>query len=449
MRLLAEKDLHSYQKRAVNFILEKKKCALFLDMGLGKTATTLTAINLLINEGKIAKILIIAPLRVCTDVWSQEHQKWEHLQHLKVSLCTGIPIKRAQALRKDANIYIINKENTVWISELINKEFAFDMLIIDESSTFKASQSARFKALKKKAQHFDYKVLLSGTPCPNDLLDLWSQFYLLDGGIRLYKTFFLYKENCFLTPRPYVYKPKNRDLIYKRINDISLSMSAKEYIELPPKIYIDIKTDLDSVCKSKYYDKIKKEFLLQLNANNTIEVATAAVMVTKLMQICNGTIYDADKNTFLLHKKKISALKELIEENENSNFVVVYHFKSDLQLLLKEFKEAVELSTSTQVLNDWNAGKIKLLLVHPKSAGYGLNAQYGGSIIVWYGLTWSLELYEQMNARLYRQGQKNTVKIIHIIAKKCIDELILESLHKKNKGQKQMLDFIKNNQDRI
>lgn len=432
------KDLHSYQNKAVDFILNKKKCALFLDMGLGKTVITLTAIAKLLNEFSISKILIIAPLRVVNNVWHNEIQKWEHLKFITYSIVTGNEKERLEALKKNADIYLINRENVQW---LYNHCITWDMIVLDESSSFKNSSTKRFKALKKFK--YDYIVELTGTPSPNGLLDLWAQIYLVDKGERLGKTMYIYKERYFFCDYSgFNYSPIYPPTIFNAISDITLSMKAEDYVQLPDKIEITTKVKL-TYFNLKTYNEIRKEFIANIG-NKEITVSNAAVLSNKLLQFCNGAIYDENKNIIEIHDAKLDALEDLIEDNPDENILVAYNYNSDLTRLQKRFKDAVVMDKEGRNVDLWNKGEIKLLLCHPASSGKGLNLQHGGHIIIWFGLTWNLEDYLQFNARLHRIGQSKPVIINHIIAENCIDEIIMKVLSNKDRNQNTLLDALKN-----
>lgn len=429
------KDLHSYQLNAINFILEKKRCALYLGMGLGKTIITLTTIVELLKQ-KPLKILIIGPLRVINNVWHTEFSKWEHTKHLTYSIITGSEKQRLEALAQSADLYLINRENVMWLYQ--NKHIKWDMVILDESSSFKSSSSKRFKALKNF--QYEYMVQLSGTPSPNGVRDIWSQIYLLDKGQRLGKAFYIFLQTFFILNN-YGYHTVCRDeeAIYKRIEDITLSMKTEDYIELPPKILLTTKIDIG---KYGLYKELKREFIANIQ-NKDIIAVNAATLTGKLLQFCNGAIYDDNKNIIEIHDVKLKALEELIEENAHENILVAYNFKSDLKRIQNRFKDAIVMDKEGSQIKEWNEGKIKLLLCHPNSAGKGLNLQGGGNIIVWFGLTWSLEDYLQFNARLHRQGQIKPVIINHIIATNCIDEKIIEMLSNKEMSLDNLLEFLK------
>lgn len=426
---------HDYQLRSIKFIKDKKRCALYLGMGLGKTLISLTSIQQLLEESKINKVLIIAPLRVANSVWHNEILKWDHLKNLTYCICTGSSKQRLKALSENVNIYIINRENVSWLLE--NNLNKFDMIILDESSSFKNPSSARFKALKKFK--YEYLIELTGTPSPNGLLDIWSQIYLLDKGERLGKSFYEYKFNHFVSDyMGYNFTPRDPNKIYSLISDITMSMKVEDYLCLPNKI--ELKTIVDIPCIDKYKE-LKKKLILEIN-NSHITSFNAGVLSNKLLQFCNGAIYDELGETIELHSAKIDALIDIIDNNPNENFLIAYNYKSDLVRLKNKFKHAIVLDNQDQIIKDWNEGKIKLLLCHPASAGKGINLQHGGNIIIWFGLTWNLEDYLQFNARLYRQGQQKPVIINHIIAKDCIDEIVLQSLQKKDKIQNNLLNYL-------
>jgi SNF2 family DNA or RNA helicase len=435
-------DFHNYQEEAYKIILTKKKCGLFLDMGLGKTATTLTAAADMLDNFLINKVLIIAPLRVANSVWKQEALKWEHLQHLNIKICTGSEKQRLEAIKSNADIYIINRENIHW---LIQKcQWIWDMTIVDESSSFKNSRSQRFKALKKMTKYMKSLVLLSGTPTPNGEMDLWSQLYLIDNGERLGRTITNFRQRFFTSDyMGYSYKiiPGASDKIKELIKDVCVTMSADDYLDLPDQISLIESVEFPDKVKEQYKE-LEKNFLLTLGKIDIASPSQAA-LGNKLLQMCNGAIYDNSGNSHEIHNIKIDVLKEIVEENPGENFLVAYNYKSDLEKILKAFPKAVLIGKGTKEQDDWNAGKIKMLVTHPASTGHGLNLQFGGNILVWFGLNWSLELYQQFNKRLHRQGQKNLVRIIHIVAKGGLDENVMLALNNKAKTQQELIDFLK------
>ena len=478
--MLNESDLHPYQVSAIEIIKDLKKCALFLDMGMGKTVSTLTALSYLYDDFFINKTLIIAPLRVANNVWHKEALKWEHLKHLKITICTGSEKQRLESLNSnDCNIYIINKENIHWLIEKSNITWKWDSVIIDESSSFKNHSSLRFQVIKKVTKYINNMVLLTGTPSPNGYMDLWSQLYLLDNGERLGRTITSYRQRFFNKDYMgfgYDLKPQAKKEIDELISDNCISMLSDDYLKLPKLIYLSEFIDLPNKAKEQYKD-LKKNFILKLEEsenlhkelrklkksisfdNNKIDkqnekiktlkkeinivAASASALENKLLQVCNGAVYDESKNIHHIHDEKIKVLKEIIEDNPNDNFLVAYNYQSDLIRIKKAFSKAVHLKTTKDEYN-WNKGKIKILVAHPASAGHGLNLQEGGSICVWFGLTHNLEHYQQFHTRLHRQGQTKPVRIIHILARNCLDHVkVLPSLQGKALNQQQLLEYLK------
>ena len=444
--MLSPDDLHDYQNRAIKFIKDKKRCALFLQMGLGKSTTTLTAASDMLDCFDVRRVLVIAPLRVANSVWAQECRLWSHLNHLKVNVCTGSERKRISALQTTADIYTINRENVTWLVDHYGKKWPFDCVIVDESSSFKSASSKRFKSLKKVAPFTNYMVLLTGTPSPNGLLDLWSQMYLVDFGERLGRTMTAFKQRFFepdYMGYNWTLKEGSAEKIHALISDVCLSMTADDYLDLPDRIDQAVYVDLPAKVKAQY-DDFEKELLVELETSETVEAMNAAVLANKLLQFANGFIYtDEHKNWQDLHTMKLDALADIVEDNSGENLLVAYNYKTDLQRLLKRFPDAVVLDKEQSTIDAWNRGEIKMLLAHPASAGHGLNIQKGGNVIVWFGLNWSLELYQQFNARLHRQGQQKPVIIIHIIARDCIDERVMLALSGKDVTQKNLMAALK------
>jgi SNF2 family DNA or RNA helicase len=442
--MLSRSDLHPYQTHAVEYIKEKKKCALFLDLGLGKTTTTLTTLTDLIDSFSCSKVLIIAPLRVANSVWAQEADKWEHLQHLKIAIVTGDLATRKKALAKDADIYVINRENVPWLIDTVPHN-TFDAIVIDESSSFKTHSSKRFKALKKLTPHAAHIILLTGTPSPNGLMDLWSQMFLIDSGKALGKTITSYRDRYFMQEfNGFGYKARagSHDKIKTAIAPITLSMQASDYLTMPDKIIIDQEITLPGAVQ-KRYDDFEKRMILDLEDGESVEALNAAALAGKLLQFCAGAIYTDDQHTFeIVHDAKIDALKELTEVSDET-MLVAYNFKSDLARLKEAFPDAIVLDKDPMTIERWNRGEIKMLLAHPASAGHGLNLQYGGSLLIWFSLNWNLEYYLQFNARLYRQGQTKPVRIVHLIAKDCLDERVLKALNNKDLSQSALLNALK------
>lgn len=441
---------HNYQEYAKEWIIEKPSSGLFLDLGMGKTVCTLTAVEeLLYDYFDVAKVLIIAPLRVAEDTWSSEVEKWEHLKNLKISKVLGKEETRIIALKENADIYVINRENVEWLVEYLGKGWFFDMVVIDELSSFKSPKSNRFKALKKVRPFIKKIVGLTGTPAPNGLLDLWSQVYLLDGGERLGQTLTSYRDRYFQPDKRnqtviFSWKPVDgaEDRIYEKLKDICISMKASDYLELPERINNRIMVQLPKTAEEKY-KKLEKELLLPLEEADVV-ANTAAVLTNKLLQMANGAVYDENSEVKEIHDAKLKALDDVIEAANGKPVLVFYSYKHDLDRLSKHLKnkEFRVLNTSKDI-EAWNKGKVPIVLVHPASAGHGLNLQFGGNIIVWFGLTWSLELYQQANARLYRQGQQQSVVVNHIIAKGTIDEDVMRALENKEVGQEALLQAVK------
>ena len=431
-----------YQRAAVNYILSHPSCGLFLDMGLGKTVITLTALDLLINDYlQIGKVLVIAPLRVARHTWPEEAKKWDHLKDLRLQVCCGTEAERKDALSKDADVYVINREQVAWLVKYYGKKWPFDMTVIDELSSFKSPGAQRFRALKKVPGRV---IGLTGTP--GNLLDLWAEIYLLDKGKRLGRSITVYK-NLFFTPGArsghivYEWRPKEgaEEEIKKRISDICISMNSEDYVDLPERIDHIVEVELPkpvlATCR-----QLKKELIAKISDTDEVTAANAAVVSGMLQQMANGAIY-MDGEYRVLHNKKIEALGELVEAAQGQPILVFYKFRHDLARIQEAFPEARALD-SPESVNDWCAGKVKIGLAHPQSAGHGLNLQSGGHIIVWFGLDWWLEGYEQANKRLHRPGQKQPVQVYHILAKDSIDPHIYAALSHKHATQQAILDGI-------
>jgi SNF2 family DNA or RNA helicase len=443
--MLKKEQLHSYQNKAIDFITNKKNVALFLGMGLGKTISTLTAIeDLKYNSFDVNKVLIIAPLRVCNTVWMQEAQKWEHTKDLTFSNLAGGKVAMREGLKKEADIYLINRENVVALVEHLGKDWMFDMMVIDESSSFKSPSSKRFKALKKVISKINYTVLLTGTPSPNGYMDLWSQIYLLDMGRRLGVNITAYRNRYFNRDyMGYSYELRYGAVknIQDKIKDIVLSMSAKDYLELPKVISTVQYQEMPKKLLATY-NKFKNDMVFNLENEEKITAMSAATLTNKLLQFCSGNMYDEDENIHNIHTLKIDMLKEIVEDNPNDTFLVAYNYKHELADLQKHFKYAKVLDKSAKTVEKWNKGEIRMLLVQPMSAGHGINLQYGGNNIVWYGFTWSLELYQQLNARLDRQGQTKPVNITHL-AVGDIENKLMQTLTQKDISQSNLLRALK------
>ena len=444
---------HNYQKYVIEYIEKHPVSAVFLDMGLGKTCITLTAINnLLLDYFAVHKVLVIAPLRVAKTTWSAEINKWDHLKDLKYSIVVGTPSERKNALKAAADIYIINRENIPWLTEYMGTAFDFDMVVIDELSSFKNYQAKRFKALMKVRPSVKRIIGLTGTPSSNGLMDLFAEFKLLDMGERLGRFIGQYRNTYFMPDKRngqviFSYKPLPgaEDAIYRKISDITISMKAADHLKMPKLVTTDYEVTL-SEKEQRKYKELKDNMVLQLS-DDEITAANAASLSNKLCQMANGAIYDDDKAVIHVHDRKLDALEDVIESMNGKPVLVAYWFKHDYDRIadkLKALNIPFEKLDTTVSIEKWNNGEIPVALIHPASAGHGLNLQDGGSALVWFGLTWSLELYQQTNARLYRQGQNSdTVVIMHIAAKGTIDEQILKALKKKDSTQSALIDAVK------
>lgn len=442
---------HPYQQHSTCHIIDKPYSALFLDMGLGKTVATLTAIDELMNVYcEVNKVLVIAPLRVAQDTWSTEVEKWDHLKHLRLSIVLGTVKERKIALSRKADIYVINRENVPWLVAQYQSAFPFDMVVIDELSSFKSAKAIRFKSLRMVRPTIKRVVGLTGTPAPNGLVDLWPQIYLLDMGERLGKTLTGYRERYFNPGRrngavvfDYKLRAGSEQEIYNKISDICIAMKAKDYLQLPERINNMVEIRLPKDIQDKY-DKFEEDQVMSIADTDDISAVNAAALSTKLRQFAQGAIYDEQKNWHEVHRIKIEALEELVESANGQPVLIFYSFRSDLERIkhaLKSYKPRT-LDTS-QDIKDWNSGKVQVLLAHPASAGHGLNLQAGGNIIIWFGLNWSLELYQQANARLDRQGQTKPVIVHHMITVQTIDTKIMKAIEGKAVTQDALLDAVK------
>lgn len=396
----------------------------------------------------IQRVLIVAPRTVAESTWQDEAEKWEHL-HLKFSTVLGTPSQRIKALKQDADCYVISRDSVTWLCEYYRYQLPFDMLVLDESSSFKNPQAKRFKALRRARTCFDRVILLTGTPAPNTLLDIWSQIYLLDGGEALGRTITSYRNQYFRPDKRngyIVYSYRLRDdqaeqEIYDAIAPEVMSLKAADYLKLPPRIDNVIRVEMDAKAQ-KIYKAMEKDLVLGLGTDDEITAMNAAALSNKLLQLANGCVYTDEGNTVAVHDAKIEKLKEIAEQNEGKPILVFYAYKHDLSKLQQRFPAAKTLEGAAE-LRDWNAGRIPMLLAHPASTAYGLNLQAGGNIIVWYGLTWSLEQYQQANARLYRQGQDKPVIINHLVTKGTMDEQVMKALQSKAAGQDALLAAVK------
>lgn len=441
---------HNYQSYAIDYIETHPIAAVLLDMGLGKTVISLTAIaDLLFDSFEAHRILVVAPLRVARDTWPAEISKWQHLKHLTYAVAVGTVKERKAALMAGADITIINRENLGWLIDSSGYEFDYDMVIIDELSSFKNHKSKRFQSLMKVRPKVKRIIGLTGTPSSNGLMDLWAEFKLLDFGERLGRFITHYRNNYFIPDKRngeiiYSYKPMPyaEDVIYRKISDITISMKSTDHLQMPELITSQYEVQL-SEDEEQRYEELKADFILEL-PEGEITAANAASLTGKLSQLANGAIYDDEGNIVEFHDRKLDALEDIIESANGKPLLVAYWFKHDLQRIKKRF-DVREIKTSRDII-DWNNGDIPVAVIHPASAGHGLNLQAGGSTLIWFGLTWSLELYQQTNARLWRQGQSSgTVVIEHIITKGTIDERILKALSLKEVSQNALIDAVKAN----
>lgn len=439
---------HKYQEYAINRILDTPAVGLFLEMGLGKTVITLTALDdLLYNRFDAEKVLIIAPLRVAEDTWSRESQKWDHLRHFKISKILGDKRQREKALEAKADLYVINRENTEWLVSTLGNGWPFDTVVIDELSSFKSHAAKRFRALRRVRPMIKRIIGLTGTPAPNGLMDLWAQIYLLDQGERLGKTITGYRDRYFTAGARdghivYDWKEKkeSEEAIFSKISDICVSMKAKDWLDMPERIDRVIPVKMDETARAKYR-QLEREMLIPM-VDADIVANTAAVLSNKLLQLANGAVYDEQKGVREIHNAKLDALEDVVEAANGHPVLVFYTYKHDLSRIQVRFPEAKTLK-GTEDVKAWNAGRIPILLAHPASAGHGLNLQAGGNIIVWFGLTWSLELYQQANARLHRQGQQHSVIIHHLVAEGTLDEEVMDALENKATGQEALMVAVK------
>ena len=444
---------HDYQKYCIEKIIEIKKVALMLDMGLGKTSITLTALDdLLYNRFESGKVLVIAPKKVAESSWHTEAEKWDHLKNLKFSKVMGTKTQRLKALYTDADIYITNRDNVVWLVDYYKHDWPFDTVVLDESSSFKNHQSKRFKALKAISSKIERMIQLTGTPSPNGLIDLWAQLYLLDGGERLGKTVTSYRERYFNPGQRnqhqiFSWKAKqgSNESIKEKISDICISMKAEDYLQLPDITYNTIRVELDSRARESY-EEMEKELVLELENGEEIDVVNAAALSNKLLQLSNGAVYDENAKIHEIHKCKIESFMELVESLEGKNLLVFYAFKHDLSRIMESLSKSgkkIRVLSNDDDIRDWNSGKIDILLAHPASAAYGLNLQDGGNHVIWFGLNWSLELYQQANKRLHRQGQKEKVIIHHLVCSNTRDEDVMKALQSKGDIQEELLQSLK------
>ena len=443
---------YPYQAYCIDYLISNRAVGLFLEPGLGKTVITLTALcDLRYNRWEVAKPLIIAPKKVAEATWTTEAKKWEHLKKMRIMPVLGSTQQRLRALATPADAYVINRENTQWLVEHFKNSWPFDTVILDESSSFKNPQSKRFKSLKLVRSRIRRLVELTGTPASNGLEDLWSQIYLLDGGVRLGQTLGAYRDRYFVPGKRnrttiFSYTPKDGsfEMIRQAISDICISMKASDYISLPDVVMDDIPVMLDSAAR-KAYEQLEMELLLQVD-ENTITAGSAGVLTGKLLQLCNGAVYDNEHRAVRVHDCKLDAFVELIEQLTGQHALVFFNFQHDrdrMQNVLASMNLRVRVYAQAKDADDWNSGQIDVLLAHPASCGYGLNLQLGGHHVIWFGLTWSLEQYEQANKRLHRQGQSRPVIVHHLIVQDSMDETVIKALHDKGNMQNALMVALK------
>ena len=444
--MLSRNDLHPYQLQAIQFIKDTPSCALWLDMGLGKTVSTLSAILDMLRAGTAKRVLIIAPLRVATATWPNEVKRWDYLSGMKLNVLAGLPVgARKRAVDWPTQIDVINRELVPWLVEHFGQKWPYDMVVIDESSAFKSTQAKRWRALRSVLPKIKRMVQLTATPAANNLIDLWPQIYLLDRGQRLGKTKGMFLEKfCRSVGNPqwnqWEVKPERKDALYTLLADITIRMNAEDYLQVPDRIDSVIQVSPAPKWRKQYAD-LQRDFVLSLEAGD-ITAVNAAVQTGKLLQMCNGAAYLEEGGYEVVHDDKLDALAELLEQTDEP-VLVAFQFKSDLARLRERFPQATFLGKDPEVIDRWNDGKIPLLLAHPASAGHGLNLQRGGRTIVWFGLPWSLELYSQFNGRLHRQGQTKPVLVYHLLASQTVDEAVHATLTKKDATQNDLLDAIK------
>lgn len=450
---------HQYQEYATERILDTNFIGLLLEMGLGKTVSTLTAIDKLLNDYfDASRVLVIAPLRVADDTWAREMEKWDHLRHLRISKVLGSAEVRRKALKAEADIYVINRENVEWLVGELGTKWDFDTVVIDELSSFKNPQSKRFRALRRVRPMVKRLIGLTGTPAPNSLMDLWAPIYLLDQGERLGKTITAYRDRYFNPGERdghIVYKwhekKEAEDRIYEAIGDIAVSMKAEDWLELPERIDRVVPVKLSDAAQAQY-KKLERELLLPF-LDGDVVASTAAVLSNKLLQMASGAVYDEDKGVKLIHDAKLDALEDIIEAAQGKPVMVFYNFKHSLSRIQEKFPQAQILrkgKDGNQDIADWNTDKIPLLLLHPKSAGHGLNLQDSScQTVVWYDQIWSLEEDQQANARVHRQGQTRRIVVMRLVAEGTMDEDAVTALERKAAGQDALMNAVKARIERI
>ncbi len=452
-------DLHEYQAYCVNFIETHPEAMLILEMGLGKTVVSLTAVlNLMFDRFEVGRTLVIAPLQVAESVWPEERAKWEHTSFLRLSVVTGSAKKREAALTALADVYVVNRENVSWLADYLEKHkipWPFDMVVIDELSSFKSREARRWKALRKVRPHIRRIVGLSGTPAGNGLMDLWAETYLIDQGKRLGPFLSRYRD-LFFQPASmnqasgvvysYALRPGADQEIFRRISDIAVSMKSLDYLKMPECVTVNHFVRMNEK-ERRQYDRLREEMVLQLDGE-TVDASNAAVLSNKLLQLADGAVYVDEKKVLAVHDRKLDMLEDLIEQANGRHVLIAYWFRHDKERIMKRLREKGyhprELRTSLDIV-DWNAGGIPVALISPASAGHGLNIQRGGHILIWFSLIWSLEMYQQTNARLWRQGQKDVVTIHHIVMKDSMDETVLKALEQKDTAQQALIRAVKAN----
>ncbi len=444
-------DLHPYQHKAIRHIMSAPKIALWMEMGLGKTASTATAIADLMDSFEVLQTLVIAPKKVARDTWPEELQLWQQSRHLEFQLIMGTPKQRLKQIQRFCDLHIIGRDLVKWLVDAWGSQWPYDMVVLDEASSFKSVKTQRFKWFKKALPYMERIVELTGTPTSKGLLDIWSQIYLLDQGKRLGRTENIFKCRYFDSDyMKYNWWPRKdtEQQIYKALEGLCLTLSVEDYLKMPRRIENRVSIELTTRLR-KQYDRLEADFLLELEeSGDTVKAPNSAVLTNKLLQFCNGAMYVQDefekvKGFQEIHSLKLDALEDLIAEAQGQSVLIAYNFKSDLKRIKARFSAAVSIDEGDDVIKRWNAGEIPILLAHPASAGHGLNLQRGGNIIVWFGLTWSLELYQQFNARLHRQGQTKPVFIHHLIVQKSIEETVMASLKNKYKTQSELLNALK------
>lgn len=450
---------HDYQQYAIDRVIDQDAIGLFLDLGLGKTVITLTAaVELMHDRFDVARTLVIAPLRVAQSTWAQEAAKWEHTRHLRIAKVLGTPARRRRALEQDADVWIINRENVPWLVKECGKRWPFDMVIVDELSSFKSSTAQRFRALRKVRPLIKRIVGLTGTPAPNGLLDLWAQVYLLDQGESLGKNLTSYRNRHF-EPASYVYNTNGARIvskwqprvgaeidIYHRLRDVSVSMRAEDWLDMPERTDNIVRVPLTPKAR-RDYERLERDFILSMDTADVI-ADSAAVLSNKLLQLANGAVYDEHREVQYIHDAKLDALEDIVEAAVGNPVLVFYAYKHDLSRLQERFPQARTL-TGPEDIEAWNRREIPILLAHPASAGHGLNLQQGGNTIVWFGLTWSLEMYQQANGRLHRQGQLERVIVHHLVAEGTVDEDVMAALAGKDANQAALLQALKARIERV